>query len=571
MKFTIRKKIFLCSIIPLLLLGGIVILVAATIVKGAIIDQVENSLRGTAIATQAAYDQNTGSYLQTENGDVWKGSYNVSQSENLVDTIKEESGMEVTFFYGAKRIMTSAKDKDGNRVLQSEAGEVVQKEVLQGGKEYFSDNVSIEGTIYYGYFAPVYQSGDKGTPIGMVFAGRKQQETFQSVIRIINTIVAIVLVVVVCCILIVSFCANSITKALKASIGTVQQVSVGDLQVSFRKGLLKRKDEIGDLTRAIHKLQQELRNIIGGIKESTDALLNASDTLEQTTGQTYDSVGNVKNTMNGITDGAHRQAHDMEKASGNVQYMGDVLEKTDQETKELSRGADSMKGASDQASDIVHELRSVSDEVQKAVSMIAEQTRQTNESAQKIREASQFISQIAEETNLLSLNASIEAARAGEAGKGFAVVASEIQKLAEQSNAASGNIDQIVSALISDSEQVVATMHTAQDVILQQNQYIENTESSVTSVMEEIEHSVRNIRSIEGLMKELEKARKEIGDVFTEMSSIANNNVEGTEETTRALAAMTDDFSNIETSSQSLRTMADGLAQNIANFRLNEE
>ena len=93
MKLTIRKKVLFCSLIPLLLLGGIILLIASTIVKGAIIDQVENSLKGTAIATQAAYDQNAGTYLQTENGDIWKGSYNISQSENLVDTIKQESGI----------------------------------------------------------------------------------------------------------------------------------------------------------------------------------------------------------------------------------------------------------------------------------------------------------------------------------------------------------------------------------------------------------------------------------------------------------------------------------------------
>lgn len=70
MKLTIRKKVLLCSLIPLLLLGGIILLIASTIVKGVIIDQMENSLKGTAIATQAAYDQNAGTYLQAENGDI---------------------------------------------------------------------------------------------------------------------------------------------------------------------------------------------------------------------------------------------------------------------------------------------------------------------------------------------------------------------------------------------------------------------------------------------------------------------------------------------------------------------
>lgn len=568
MNFTIRKKVLVCSLLPLVLLGAIVILVAATIMKGAIIQQVENSLRGTATATQAAYDQNTGSYLETKNGDVWKGSYNISQSDNLVDTIKEESGMEVTFFYGNKRIMTSAKDKDGNRILQSEAGEKIQKEVLGAGHEYFSENVSIEGTMYYGYFTPVYQPDDKSTPIGMVFAGSPKQETFRSVIKIISTIIAIVVFVTIVCVIVVSICASSITKALKVGIASVQQVSAGNLQLTISDKLARRKDEIGDLSRAIRKLQQELLGIISGIKGSTDSLRDSSDSLEQTAHQTFHSIENVKETMDGITEGADRQAEDIKKASFNVNNMGNLLLETGQEAEDLGNGADSMKKASDHTSEIVHQLRVISDEVHQAVETIAQQTKQTNASAQKIREASRFISEIAEETNLLALNASIEAARAGEAGKGFAVVASEIQKLAEQTNSASGNIEEIVEALLNDSELVVETMTNAQEIITQQNDFIEGTEGSVATVMNEIEHSVSSIRSIESRMKELECARKEIMQVFKAMSDIATHNVSDTEKTNTALGAMTADFKNIEQSTESLRTMADALANHIQNFQV---
>lgn len=174
-RFTLRKKMLVLTVLPIFVLGILVIFLSLTVVKNAMVSEIEDALRSAATATFAAYDQNSGSYIEAANGDIWKGSYNISKSESIVDSIKEKSGMEVTFFYGNRRIMTSAVDSNGNRILGSPAGDKIVETVLNNGEEYFSHAVSIDGTIFYGYYTPVYQDGT-ASPIGMIFIGANKQK-----------------------------------------------------------------------------------------------------------------------------------------------------------------------------------------------------------------------------------------------------------------------------------------------------------------------------------------------------------------------------------------------------------
>lgn len=558
MKLTIRKKILLCVFLPIGILGMIIVLLALTSLKDSIIYQVENSLRGTASAMLAAYDQNSGSYTVAENGDVWKGGYNISRSEKLVDTIKEQSGMEVTFFYGTRRIMTSVTDKNGKRILGSPAGAKIEAEVLKNGQEYFSSSVSIDGEMYYGYYAPVFQNGENTEPIGMVFAGVNKNETLRSALGIVSYMIMVVVLIAALGMVFAGLTANSISKALNAEIACVEDVAGGNLKISFNRKHMERKDEVGDLTRAIGKLQSDLRNIIGGISDSAGRLSDASDTLEQTAHETFENMAHVMQSVDTITSGTVE----------NITHMGNLIIETGDETVALNESADDMLLVSSKTNAAIDELKNSSKEVERTVDMVAELIEQTNESAKAIGKAAGLISGIAEQTNILSLNASIEAARAGGAGKGFAVVANEIKELAEQSNEASGNIGEIVNTLIANAGHMVEAMQQMQSAIGNQNRYIVSTEESVVSVMGELHTSIQSIRSIEGRMHELEQARKEMMDITEDLSGITASDVTKIRKTGGNLAAVSKRFREVEQSAANLRGTADILEQNIQNFKL---
>ena len=559
MRLTIRKKLLLCSILPISVLGIIIVFMSLTFLRNSIINQVENSLRGTAAATLAAYDQNSGTYLVAENGDVWKGGYNISNSEKLLDTIKEKSGMDVTFFYGNKRIMTSIKEQSGERILGSPAGSKIEEMVLQNGKEYFSKNVSVDGVMYFGYYVPVFQGDDSNEPVGMVFAGINKNETLYSVLRIVFYMTVIVLVIAIIGIVGAGLISNTISRVLKSEITSLEYLAMGNLNVQIDKKNLQRKDEIGDLSRAIDTLKTDLRSVIGGISESTNLLISSSDSLEQTSHQTFENMDYVMQSVDTITTSAISQAKDTKSASDNITHMGNLIIETGSEADLLNKNADKMLIVSDKTTFAIDELKKISEEVGSSVNIIAAKT---------IREAAEFISGIADETNLLSLNASIEAARAGEAGKGFAVVADEIQKLAVQSNEASSRIDKIVNTLIVDAEHVVDSMEQMKSVIGKQNEYIKSTEESVSEVMEEINESIEKIRNIEKRTQDLETARKEMMGMIAGLSDIADSNVVNTHETSKVINDVSDRFKKVEESAVNLRVTADILEQNMKIFMM---
>ena len=213
---------------PVVLLGLLSIFFMLTTVRSSMMEEIEEGLKGTAAATLAAYDQNTGDYMESSNGDIWKGSYNISRSESLVDRIRDNTGMDVTFFYGDRRIMTSAVDSNGDRILNSPAGDRIVEKVLQNGEEYFSSAVSLDGVMNYGYFMPVYQN-DSTEIIGMVFVGTNKEDKDAVVNGMIFGIGAAVCVAMILCMGVGLKLATSISRNIKKSIGIMGKVAEGDI------------------------------------------------------------------------------------------------------------------------------------------------------------------------------------------------------------------------------------------------------------------------------------------------------------------------------------------------------
>ena len=551
---SIRKKILAISIGPVLVLGVITLLFMLTMVKSSLMDEVQDALKGTAAATLAAYDQNTGDYLESTNGDIWKGSYNISKSESLVDRIKENTGMDVTFFYGNKRIMTSALDKKGNRILGSEAGERVVNQVIKGKKPFFSTNVSLDGTRNYGYFIPVYQNGTTDQVIGMVFVGTNKARKDAIVNKILGSIMMALLVVMLLCIVTAMRMAASISKNIKNSVAVVGKLADGDLNVWVDEKLLKRKDEIGDLSRGTMTLRDAMKSVIRDISENAKQLLS--------------TMSQVQQAVSLVVDNSSEQAKNSRNTSDHMKIMGENITETTAEVQNLDQNATFMHSSSENASATLEKLCGINEQVEQMLAQVQQQTDRTNDSVQKIQQATTIISSIAEETNLLSLNASIEAARAGESGRGFAVVAGQIKKLAEQSDQSSQEIEQIASTLIRDSSLAVESMQSMQQIITSQSESMAETQNIVKEVLGEINSSMQSIKQIKASTRRLEDSRNEVVQAVGELSGIAEENVESTKKTYDGTQEVVGTFQQVYVSAEQLREISDKLVKGIGYFHI---
>lgn len=562
-----QSKIITLALLPLLCLGAATILIGQVRISQVVTESIENGLRGSAVSVRDTLSYVGDGEFGLNEDKLYKGEFNVSDAVEIADDIKKAADTDITVFYGDTRYMTSVLDEQGNRVVGTKAGDQVIEKVLKNGEELFSTNVDVVGHHYFGYYLPLYETGTTNI-VGMVFAGMPQADAKAQITKIISLIAGVFGILFLLCAVVMFVVVRKMVKALRMDADALEQVAKGKLNTQLNEASLKRKDEVGHISRSIMTLKTELMEIIGNIKDQGKALSDSSVYLSEKAETSADHIGQVERAVEEIAQGATGQAEETQKATENVIIMGNMIEETTDEIDAMNENAKLIKQLGQTAIDTLKDLQTINQRTKESIDIIYEQTNTTNSSAQKIKEATALITDIAEETNLLSLNASIEAARAGEQGRGFAVVAAQIQKLAEQSNESARQIEEIITSLLADSEKAVDTMEEVKDIMGQQNDNVMKTDEQVNQVLGQVDQAIEAIGRVAVKTEKLNEARINVTDTVQNLTAVAQENAASTQQSAASVNQVSEIIQEIAESAKQLTDIAEKLDKDMALFEV---
>lgn len=420
---------------------------------------------------------------------------------------------------------------------------------------------SFNGQDLYSAFAPI-----EGTDWILAITANSE-EVLAAVPKMRNTVLVFILIILLISIAVTYFIGSSICKPIVIAVRHAETLANLDITEDVPESYLEMKDEIGMLSRSFQSLTMALRNIVGEIGASSQQVSATSEELTATTQQSATASEEVSKTAEEIAMGASDQALNTEEGSSKAILLGEIIEKDAHSMENLNNASQKVNAVIAEGLVEIENLLKITEESNIASKQIHEVIMQTNESSNKIGQASNVIASISEQTNLLALNAAIEAARAGDAGRGFAVVAEEIRKLAEQSSSSTMEIDKMVADLQSNANNAVSAMDKVSVIASQQTESVVNNKDKYTSISEAMQKAEDAVGELNISGKEMDQMKDEILATLENLSAIAEENAAATEEVTASIEEQSAAMEEISSASEGLSNLAQDLQTIIQRFK----
>ncbi|KFL43091.1 hypothetical protein CH76_08810 [Lysinibacillus sp. BF-4] len=382
--------------------------------------------------------------------------------------------------------------------------------------------------------------------------------------KIIGLIVGVS--VIIASIIIGIVTADLMTKPIRQVVNYMQNLANGDLRQPPL--VVKTKDEISLLVDATNSMNEQLRGTLTVINDVAQTVAANSEEIAQSSNEVRTGAEQVARTMQELAEGAEQQASSATDLAQIMENFSSTVVVASQEGEELMTHSDNVLTLTLTGQRYMNDSTKQMNDIDAIVQVAVQKVEGLNEQSKEISELVLVIDSIADQTNLLALNAAIEAARAGEQGKGFAVVADEVRKLAEQVSLSVTDISSIVTRIQDETADVTKSLHAGYEEVKKGTAQITETDATFTRISEAVNGMSTNIQTITTNLEGISGTTSQINHAIDDIAAISQQAAAGVEETSATVQETASTLDEMARGTDQLATRAEELNHQVNYFKL---
>ena len=347
----------------------------------------------------------------------------------------------------------------------------------------------------------------------------------------------------------------------------LQEIAAGKGDLT-RRIEVSTQDEIGELAQSFNTMLDNIRRLVLGIIQSAEAIEVSSREIQDSAQRSDDISQQISSTVGDIAQGATNQAAASQESARLVKNIAGEIAMIGASTQEASAKAERIRGAINGGLQAIMRQVELMDESKRTSLEVGGSIQNLAAFSAEIGKIVEIIVSIADQTNLLALNAAIEAARAGEAGRGFAVVADEVRKLAEQTRDSSNEIVKLISETQSGTKLAVDGMGKVEAVVAAQESAVENTQECFSQIRSSVEEIIAQIQEISRSTTLLNKDMDEVSSSIVGAAATAEESAAATQEVSAATHEQSQSFGTTVRRIENLVAEANNLLKEVEQFKV---